>query len=319
MKIEVLNQTTAVVSFETTDDTRATIRFGKSNYSNEVSMGSNLARSYSYKLTDLEPDSTYQLSIRAQIDSGFQFDSERTTLTTPPYPSIENLEVEQVQGAPSATIKANWTTNVKTSSSLTVTPTDDSSNPSSQSKAESASSPKLTTNHSLTIPGLVDQTDYQLVASGRDSFGNETTSSSYSFTTPEDTRPPEISNTRLETSIVGTGKEAKAQIIVSWQTDEPATNQVEYGIGTGGSSYQSKTTQNSSPSLHHTVVISELDPKRTYHLRAVSLDTAGNETKGNDNVIITGQPPQNIIDIILEKLKDNFGFLINIREVLGIE
>jgi hypothetical protein len=304
LQAQILDQTTAIVSFNTTKPTLATIRYGKDNkYSKNISMGSSLSSSYSYKLTGLEPESIYQLSIRAQIESGYQFDSEKYLVETPPYPSIENLEVEELEDRPSASVKVTWSTNVKTSSALTLTTEGDS---------KSASNADLTTNHSLTVEGLKDSSSYTVVASGRDEYGNLAKSSSYNFETPPDSRPPKIFDVRLETSITGTGDDSKAQIIVSWQTDEPATSQVEYGIGVGGSSYQQTTTQDSSLSKNHTVIISELDPQRTYHLRAVSKDGADNISKGADNVVITGQKKDSVLDIIIDKLKETFGFLADI-------
>jgi hypothetical protein len=272
-------------------------------------MGSSLSSSYSYKLTGLEPESIYQLSIRAQIESGYQFDSEKYLLETPPYPSISNLEVTELKNRASASIKATWTTNVKTSSALNLT--------SQEAKPVSTSSAGLTTNHSLLIEGLRDQTEYSLVASGRDQYGNLTQSTPASLTTPPDSRPPKIFDLKLESSVNGTGQDSKAQIVVSWQTDEPATSQVEYGIGVGGSSYQQTTTQDSSLTKSHTVIISELDPQRTYHLRAVSKDGADNISKGADNVVITGQKKDSVLDIIIDKLKETFGFLGNFREIFG--
>jgi hypothetical protein len=174
---------------------------------------------------------------------------------------------------------------------------------------------KMVKEHSLTISGLLDQTEYSLSASGRDQYGNQATSDTQSFTTKEDSRPPKIDNIKLETSISGMGSDSKAQIIVSWQTDEPSTSQVEYGLGVGGDTYQLKTTEDSSLATSHTVIISDLDPSRSYHLSPLSKDSADNQAHGTDHVVITGIAQQSALDIIINKLKETFGFLGKIKEL----
>jgi hypothetical protein len=267
------------------------------------------ATKFAHQLTGLSGGEDYRFRVKATYQDGTEFFGAQN-FSTPPYPRISNLRFEPTKNSPSAGVNVTWDTNVKTSSAVNLT--------NNEGKGKSVSSAEMNKKHSLTIEGLTDQTEYQLIASGRDEYGNQAVSDIQTFTTQEDSRPPIITNTKLETSIIGIGAESKAQIVVSWQTDEPATSQVEYGIGVGGGSYQSSTMEDSSLTKTHTVIISELDPARTYHLRAVSKDGAGNLTKGDDNVIITGKKKDSVLDIILEKLRDTFGFLGNIRETLGV-
>jgi hypothetical protein len=309
LSIQTLSPTSSNISFKTTRSTTAKLLYGIKNYKNTKQLNTNQATRYSHNLTNLKPGTTYYLTVKATTKDGFKFHSDKHIFTTPDYPKISNLRFEPIENAPTSTMEVSWQTNVKTSSALTI-------RPNKQGKqTKSASNAKLSKEHKLTISDLADQTNYTLTASGRDTYGNQVTSEPQTFTTQKDSRSPQISDIKLETSITGRGQEAKAQLVVGWQTDEPATSQVEYGIGTGGDSYQVKTSQNSDLKKSHTVIISNLEPQRTYHLRAISHDESGNISRGTDNVVITGQAPQNVLDIILDRLRDAFGFLTNVREV----
>ncbi len=309
LKVETISPTKVLASWLTNYSSSTDIEYGVGSYNQSDSIDGN-ATSFSKTLNDLQAGKDYQLRVKMTTIDGTEY-SSGATFSTPDLPAISNMSYQSVEDAPSATVKVSWQTNVKTSSALTVSPS------SNRGKPKSVSDARLKTDHNLTIEGLADQTEYQLVASGRDEYGNQTTSSVASFKTAKDSRPPQISDIKLETSITGTGTDSKAQIVVSWQTDEPATSQVEYGQGVGGSTYQSRTTLDSSLGENHTVIISELDPARTYHLRPVSSDSAGNQAVGSDNVVITGQAQDSVLDIIITKLKDTFGFLANIRDLFG--
>lgn len=308
LKTEVLSPTSVLVSFETNYLSTAKIEYGPNSYEEEFNL-SGKANSFSTQIQNLEAGTDYKLGIKATTDDGAEY-SAGSTFSTPPLPEISNLSFQSVEDAPSATVEVSWETNTKTSSAVEIRPVEKNVEP------RFVSSTKMVQDHTLTIEGLADQTEYSLTASGRDRYGNQAVSDNQTFTTKEDSRPPKISDIRLETSIIGIGAESKAQIVVSWQTDEPATSQVEYGIGVGGSSYQQTTNEDSSLTKSHTVIISELDSQRTYHLRPISKDGAGNENLGSDNVVITGKAQESILDIIVGKLKETFGFLADIRDLI---
>ena len=77
-----------------------------------------------------------------------------------------------------------------------------------------------------------------------------------------------------------------SQLIISWNTDEPATSQVEYGDGTG-IDYSQKTQEDSNLTINHLVIIPNLTSSKVYHLRALSNDKANNQGKSIDTVTIT--------------------------------
>jgi hypothetical protein len=112
----------------------------------------------------------------------------------------------------------------------------------------------------------------------------------------------------IQSTVVGVGDEAKAQIIVSWDTDEPATTQVEYNLGTGNT-YGQATTEDAALTSNHSVTITGLRPGQIYHLRAVSKDKAGNIGYSYDTVITTPKATKDALTIVIENLAKTFGFL----------
>jgi hypothetical protein len=117
-----------------------------------------------------------------------------------------------------------------------------------------------------------------------------------------------ISNVLIETSIQGIGSDARAQVIISWETDEPATGQLEYGSG-AGATYTNKTPEDPSLIFYHLQVITDLLPSEVYHLRILTKDEVGNETVGGDYIVITLERTDSALDLIITNLVETFGFL----------
>jgi len=169
--------------------------------------------------------------------------------------------------------------------------------------------------HKMIIRGLLPQTRYALVIRGSDVAGNEATSDTQTLTTATDTRPPLISNLKIEgstTPLTGETSSVVAQLIVSWNTDEPATSQIEFGEGTG-TTYSQKTQQDSNLTYNHMVIVSSLTPSKVYHLRALSKDEVGNETSSIDTVTITPKATASAFDLVITNLQEAFGFLGGIK------
>jgi hypothetical protein len=142
--------------------------------------------------------------------------------------------------------------------------------------------------------------------------GNEAVSDIQTFTTATDTRPPQIENLRVEgsTSVVSTGanQQAYAQLVISWDTDEPSTSQVEIGEGTG-TTYAQRSQEDRNMTTNHIVILSNLTPSKVYHLRAISKDIGGNIGYSLDTVTITPKSTDSALDLVIGNLSEVFGFL----------
>jgi peroxiredoxin/predicted amidophosphoribosyltransferase len=111
--------------------------------------------------------------------------------------------------------------------------------------------------------------------------------------TPPVTPAPEsrtltISNVE-ESQITDTG------VVIIWQTDFPATGQVEYGTG----EYNQSTATDTQLSTEHSISINGLSPEETYYYRIISTDADGNEaTSQTDRTFTTMAPPDTIPPVI---------------------
>jgi hypothetical protein len=103
-------------------------------------------------------------------------------------------------------------------------------------------------------------------------------STSPSASTVKDTAPPKISN--ITVSGIGT-----TSAIVSWQTSEPATSQVDYGITTN---YE-LTSGNGLLVTTHKLALNykTLNPDTEFHFRIKSVDSSGNVSTSQDQTFTT--------------------------------
>ncbi len=109
----------------------------------------------------------------------------------------------------------------------------------------------------------------------RDRAGNE--SEPVSDTIVLDTVPPVISGETV-TDITATTAD------ITWQTDEEADGQVEYGPDTSYGSFSPKDT---TYTTQRTVTLTGLEPATLYHFRVLSSDRAGNVSTGTDHTLRT--------------------------------
>ncbi len=149
--------------------------------------------------------------------------------------------------------------------------------------------------------------DYVFVIKGRDVGGNEAKSTIQNFKTSNDLRSPLIDDLRVEAVVSGVGDQAKAQIVINWKTDEPASGQIEYGEGSGGD-YPYKTQENTALLSDHVITIPDLKPGNVYHLRVITKDGVGNKTESFDSVVVTSKATKSALDLVINSLSKSFGF-----------
>ena len=142
----------------------------------------------------------------------------------------------------------------------------------------------LLINHRVTLNNLAAGTVHHFRILSRDQWGNLTWSEDYPFTTasvedttgePDDT-PPVISGVVLsEASPTG--------ITVTWNTDEVAFGQVEYGLSVD---YGTLTSPEESPGTAHSIRIDGLSAGVVFHFRVHSTDESDNESASGDRTFI---------------------------------
>lgn len=263
--------------------------------------------SYTTQLSGLLDDTKYYYQINAFDSEGAEYEGTILDFTTLPRPKISGVRLEAVANAAQTTVQVSWNTNTEVSSIVTYYPEDTPS--AAQDEVRVALEKGA---HSLLLRGLSAQTKYLLVVKGRDKLGNEAQSDPQRFTTSTDTRPPQIQHLKV---IGGTippvgfaAGEIRAQLIVSWDTDEPATSQVEFNQGSGGG-YSQKSQFDGNLTTNHTVILSGLLPSQVYHLRVLSQDGVGNTQEGADFVTIAPKATRSALDLVIKNLSEAFGFV----------
>jgi hypothetical protein len=96
-----------------------------------------------------------------------------------------------------------------------------------------------------------------------------------------DATPPKISDVQSSGVTYNSAE-------ISWDTDEPATSQVDYGLTT---SYGSSTTLAPDLVTVHSQSLSGLSSHTLYHYRVRSNDAAGNESISSDYTFTSSVPP----------------------------
>lgn len=300
VQVTQLTISSGLVTFKTKQASKLSLYYGKSEAFGDVTTidTSEDESTYSIQLSSLSDGTKYFFKLNGYDVDGNEYQGNIYSLTTPARPVISNLNIGTVDGEPSSTKKITWNTNIPTNSTVSYT-----------AKGETelnATNSDLTTDHSLTIKGLLDDTDYTLIAQSVDAAGNRAVSDTRSFHTALDTRPPKISDLVIETATRGNGGDARGQVVVSWKTDEPASSQLAYGQG-DGSNFTSRTPVDERLTLEHTMIISDLDTSSIYRVQAVSADKSGNSATSGIETAIIGRPSDNVFTIIITALQKVFG------------
>lgn len=306
--------TTAIIQFTSKDAAKVKIYYGPSTSfggAKEIST-STTETTYTAELTGLADGTKYYYKINKYDSESAEYEGDVYSFETLPRPKISNVRIQQVSNTAQSTLLVTWLTNTEVSSIVTYYPEGNSGD------ARDEVNVVLTNGeHRLIIRGLLPQTNYLLVVKGRDKIGNEAVSDSQSVTTATDTRPPQISELHVEGAAIpptaSTAQESMAQLIVSWNTDEPATSQVEFGEGTG-TTYSQKTQEDGNLTLNHLVIISNLTPSKVYHLRSVSKDKAGNVGRSIDTVTIAPKATENALNLVITNLQEAFGFVGGLKQ-----
>lgn len=136
---------------------------------------------------------------------------------------------------------------------------------------------KLVVNHSVILMGLDANATYHYRVYSMDAAGNEAFSADSTFTT-SDISPPLISE-------VGVDSVTKVGATITWTTSEPATSQVQYGPT---DEYGFATALDALLVTAHTVNLTGLSAKTTYHFRVRSKDASSREGYSGDYTFTTG-------------------------------
>ena len=188
-----------------------------------------------------------------------------TNDTTPP--AIQKVSISDVT---EATAVITWQTNEPATSQVEIW----DSNVSAVTELDET----LVANHSATLTELNPDTRYRFIVISKDKRGNE------ARLEIELTTPPQLYVPPLVISEVKISNITDFSATITWQTDRPATSQVEHGET---DSYGSIASANKEPATKHSITLTGLKPNISYHFIVKSKDAGGEEATSEDRTFIT--------------------------------
>lgn len=145
------------------------------------------------------------------------------------------------------------------------------------------------TGHTASLQGLQPNTTYHFMAKSTDSEGQRSVSVDSTFTTlaasPVSSTPgptieapkgPVISSVKITPT--------KTEAVITWVTDVPSDSLLEFGSDT---KYGQKSVPDYTSRIQHSVTISGLTAKTSYHTRIISTGLNGKVTLGEDVTFTT--------------------------------
>ncbi|MBN1996467.1 VCBS repeat-containing protein [candidate division KSB1 bacterium] len=117
-------------------------------------------------------------------------------------------------------------------------------------------------------------------------------------TSENDAQAPQISNVKVINVTATTAT-------ITWQTDEPADSQIDFGQT---KDYGNTTTYDAGMVTGHSQTCTNLLPKTTYHFRVVSKDVSGNLGLSGDNTFTTLQGESTPLFVDITNSSNTNGF-----------
>ena len=300
VSIDEITSSTAIISWKTSAPTMARLDYGPSlSYGISVDDNNITASTiHIVKLSSLDSGKAYHIKIVSTTEYGSKLNSDDYTFQTIERPKVSEVRFQPVDSEAMAGVKITWKTNVPTSSTVQYEALG--------ARLESSLS-DLVTLHEINLQNLASNTEYSISVYGRDQYGNLAPSSTQVWQSQLDTRPPAISNLSYGVNIIESTKGKRAQIIVTWNTDEPATSQLAFGP-MSNSNLLNKTTLSAEPTTSHVAIISDLNLADIYKVQASSRDLNGNVAYGATTTVVTPDKEVGIFDSILNLMLKLFSF-----------
>ena len=227
---------------------------------------------HSVVINNLTPNTQYKYRVKsADINNNTATDSNSgagyafTTLGGPIISSVS------CSSASDNSITIVWNTDRATGeSAINYSVSSNLASPSTASVSGNSTSTGGFYQHTATLSNLSQSTKYYFKVASTDTSANSNAEDNggnyYSCSTTKDTKPPAISS--ISTPVI-----TSSAAVIMWQTDEPSTSQVEYGLTSAASgSYTTSTIRDNTLTKIHVVTITGLTAETKYYYRVQSYD-----------------------------------------------
>lgn len=298
-----ITATTAQIAWETASLSTSWVDYGVSaGVLNQSAGNDDMTTRHFVKIEGLVPGTTYYYKVRVTDEFGNVYTSQQYSFTAVLKPKISNMRVSEVTPYK---VTLTWETNVETETIINWGKT--------ASYGEKRGKSGVSMAHELVIDNLEDNQEYHYQILAKDAASNEVADSDKIVRTPLDTEGPKITNVKIDVLPMGEN-DTTSSVIVSWQTNKPATTLVEYDEGVIGGTYGKRSVEDSSLNNSHTVIVKDLTAASSYHYRLVSRDKRGNKTVSQDYTFVTPSKEKSILQLILKSLEETFAWTRNLNQ-----
>ncbi len=307
-----ITSTSAQIVFQTSEATTATLyydtksgapSFDPKEYK-QTATDALKGTTHAILLDGLEPGKKYFYIVK--VDNGLlSYTSPEASFTAVLKPKISNLKISDVKPY---SFSITWDTNIDTETLINLG--------TSANYSEKRGKSGLTKVHELLVDGLQDNTEYHYQILAKDETGEEVASGDSAVRTPLDTEGPKITGVKVDILPMGES-DTTSSIIVSWQTNKPASTLVEYDQGIIGGTYNSRSVEDVTLNNSHTVIVKGLAPASSYRYRLISKDKRSNMTVSQDYTFVTPTKEKSILQLILKSLEETFAWTKNLNQFFG--
>jgi hypothetical protein len=296
------------LTFKTATIVNAAINYGTSSdqlNKSIVEESGSYTTNHTIRLSSLTQGTSYYV----QISGKDQFDKAVTSdvyvFSTLPEPGLVSLKVQNVT-ANSVTIVAEFNTETDI---LIEYVTDSTQASNLKGLTQTQGETTRAKSHTITLTGLIGNATYRYKVFAQDAYSNRFESGEQTFTTAQDLIPPAITNLKTEPLLSRRADKEEVQMIVTWDTNEPATSKVSYGKGSVPTPEDQSTVEDPTLTIHHLTMVSGLTPGTTYHFQASSKDSSGNTGQSASVTVLTPRKSRSLTQVIVEQLESIFGWI----------
>jgi hypothetical protein len=307
-----ISATDAIIKWKTNKRSNSQIAFAKTSdydetksepYSQIVGQSNEKELNHNVKIINLTPSTDYYFQIRSKSIIGSEVKSKRYTFTTASQlPEVTNFSIKNISERAATFV---WQTNIPTDSQVKYIPyRNDQLAP---GEAQTVTKSDFNVAHEIAVKNLEPGTTYNISLEGKDLEGNNYSFLIPNFTTTKDKNAPIISQIRTSVALSSRGDEI--QTIITWNTDEVSTSQIEYQIGFTNDAPIIQMSEDISLRQEHLAVITSFKPGSIYRFKVISKDSSGNRTKSKTNTLLTPQKRLTVTELIFKNFQQTFGWM----------
>ncbi|MFZ2188248.1 MAG: fibronectin type III domain-containing protein, partial [Candidatus Moraniibacteriota bacterium] len=292
-----ITDNSATITWTTNENVYPFVDWGATTtYGNVVGAETTTAKTHSIKITGLSASTTYHFRPRVKDTLGnfsyYNTDGSFTTTATDSDSSDESaptISSSSVGKITSSGAEITWKTDKKTNALVKYATTSTYDQMAGEVLSSSLTEDYLT-DHIVTLSNLLSNTTYHFMAISVDISGNIAISADKTFTT---SKLSSLSGVKVSTITLDSA-------VITWETSDPTTSEVDYGNTTG----YGKTNANKKLVNTHKVELTNLGKGQTYHFRIKSEDKDKNITGSDDYVFATFDQPK-LVEHKEETLSDS--------------